>query len=263
MRTLSLALILLAPSAQDAPCPWVPKDLVAARSRVRHQALLEGLLLNLGPDAPLDVRATALDAEGKELGGFEPAKFESVREGRAVRLKFALDNQPDFAGYRLDCVSGDKTWTWTARPFDQPPSLSAGDPAPMPKSTVAVAGLDLLFGKFQGKAYAGDTVALRLRIPEPQEVKLSVRVTFEGRELGKIVRTVPKSAWKVDAKKAFEKESVPGVVAHDGGRDEIVVTLFSLRKDTPLEKLVLDVAAQAGGEKLEWKDLTDPFVAVR
>ena len=79
MRTLALACLLALPAPrpalhQDSPCPFSPRDMSAARSRIEHQAIIEGLLVNHGDDAPLEVKATALNSEGKALGDFDPVR---------------------------------------------------------------------------------------------------------------------------------------------------------------------------------------------
>ncbi len=263
VRVTLLAALLALPGAQDAPCPFVPRDIAAARSRIEHQAIIEGLLVNRGDDAPLEVKAAALDRDGKETGAFDPVKIEKLRGGRALRLKMILKNQPDFAGYRLTCVSGDKSWSWVAREIQKEPTLEKGEAAPEPPSDVSLAGVELLFGRMVNRTYSGDVVALRVKIPKPMDAKFTVKVTYEGKRIGDVTEHVNKTDWKIDASKAFEKEAVPKVVAYDARKDQIVITLFNIKKDTPLEKLKFDVVFEAGKQKWSWLELTDPFLALK
>ena len=248
---------------QDPACPFVPREIAAARSRIEHQAIIEGLIVNYGDDAALEVRATALDAEGKDLGAFDPVKLDKLQSGRAMRLKLILKNQPNFSGYRLTCLSGDQSWSWLAREIQKEPVLEKAAAAPVPESDVSIAGVELLFGRMVNRSYTGDVVALRFKIPKPLDGKLTVKVTFEGKRVGDLSEHVNKTDWKTDAAKVFEKEAVPKVVAYDAKKDHIMVTLFNIKKETPLEKLKFDVVFESAKQKWTWEGLTDPFLALK
>ncbi len=264
MRMLALVLLTLhAPSRQDSACPFAPKDMSAARSRIEHQAIIEGFLVNHGDDAPLEVRAAALNSEGKTTGDFEPLKVETVRSGRAARLKLILKNQPDFAGYRLTCLSGGKQWTFVAREIQKELVLEKGELAAAPASDASVAGAELIFGRMVNKTYSGDVLALRLRIPKPLDGKLTVKVTLDGKKVGDLSTRVNKTDWKLDAIKAFEKEAVPNVVAYDAKKDHVVVTLFNVKKEVTLDRLKFDIIFESGKQKWTWDELTDPFLALK
>jgi hypothetical protein len=262
MRWL-LLFALLPPVPRPGDCPFVPRDIAAARSRIEHQAIIEGLVVNHGEDSALEVRAVALDPDGKETGAFDPVKVDKLSAGRAMRLKLVLKNQPNFSGYRLTCLAGDQSWSWVAREIQKEPVLEKSAAVAAPESDVSIAGVELLFGRMVNRSYTGDVVALRLRIPKPLDGKLTVKVTYEGKRVGDLSEHVNKTDWKTDASKVFEKEAVPKVVAYDAKRDQVMVTLFNIKKETPLEKLRFDVVFETPKQKWTWEGLTDPFLALK